>query len=190
MVGFIEEVEHQSAGLVEGKDLQFVGILEVHDLIADVVSRLDEVDQRIAGPSVGSRLRDAELVGQRLIGRSLRGKEPELVLLATLRGREGILDNRGQRRVGHREATLPTALEAMREQSEGIGIAVEVGDVGPEVLADLMLKMATLALGEEGLDGLLARVAEGRIAHVVSQTGRGHDLPHLRGERIDETAVF
>ena len=47
----IEEVEEQSHGLLMGDDLQLMGIFEVHDLIADIIGSLDEIDQRMTGVS-------------------------------------------------------------------------------------------------------------------------------------------
>ena len=68
----------------------------------------------------------------------------------------------------------------MGEQAEGVGIALEVGDVVPERGRHLLAQREALALGEEGLYGFLAGVAEGRVAHIVGQTGRSHDLSYFR----------
>ena len=64
----------------------------------------------------------------------------------------------------------------MGQQSESIGIALEVGNVVPELMAHLSLQIAARPLGEESLDGFLARVPKRGISHIVSQTGRRHDL--------------
>ena len=45
----IKEAEEQLHGLLVGNDLQFVGIFEVHDLIADIIGSLDEIHQRMTG---------------------------------------------------------------------------------------------------------------------------------------------
>ena len=42
------------------------------------------------------------------------------------------------------------------------------------------------SFGEVGLDGFLATVAEGRVAHVVGQTGRRDDGAYLLEERAGE----
>ena len=42
------------------------------------------------------------------------------------------------------------------------------------------------SLGEECLDSFLAAVPEGRITHVVGQTGRRYNLPDLAEERIGQ----
>lgn len=43
-----EKVEEKLFYDVGGKDFQFVGIFYVHNLVADVVGCLDQVDQRVA----------------------------------------------------------------------------------------------------------------------------------------------
>ena len=63
----------------------------------------------------------------------------------------------------------------MREQAEGIGVAVEVGDVVPGGFGELVAEFLPRPLREEGANGLFAGVTEGGIAHVVRQTGCRHD---------------
>ena len=64
----------------------------------------------------------------------------------------------------------------MSQQTEGIGIALEVGEVVPEDGTHLALKVGTSALEEIGLHGLFATMTKGRIAQIVSQAGCRHDL--------------
>ena len=45
----VEEIEQQLLHLGSGKNLELVGVLDVHYLVADVVGGLDNVDQRMAG---------------------------------------------------------------------------------------------------------------------------------------------
>lgn len=70
----------------------------------------------------------------------------------------------------------------MGQQSEGIRISLEVDQVVPEDGTHLTLEVATWAFEEKSLDGLLATMSEGRIAQVVSQTGRGDNLSDLLKE--------
>ena len=63
----------------------------------------------------------------------------------------------------------------MREQTEGIGVTVEVGDVVPRGFGEELAVLLSRTLGEEGANGLFARVTEGRIAHIVRQTRGRHD---------------
>ena len=72
----------------------------------------------------------------------------------------------------------------MGEQTEGIGIALEVDEVVPEDGVYLSLQVAAGTVGKECLYGLLATVAEGWIAQVVGQTGRGDNLSDLLKERV------
>ena len=72
----------------------------------------------------------------------------------------------------------------MREQTEGIGVALEVGKVVPEDRRHFTLKICTSAFEEIGLHGLLAAMAERRIAQVVGKAGGRHNLSDLLEQRI------
>ena len=74
----------------------------------------------------------------------------------------------------------------MGQQTEGVGVALEVGDIVPEGVAHLTLQVASGPFGEIGLDGFLTTVAEGRIAHVVGQAGGRYDLSDLCKERVTQ----
>ena len=50
----VEESQQQAFRLVKREDFQLVGVFYVHYLIADVVCRLHEVYQRMAGVGEGS----------------------------------------------------------------------------------------------------------------------------------------
>ena len=49
----IEETQQQVFGFLIGQDLQFVGIFNVHDLVADIVGGFHQIDQRIACAAQG-----------------------------------------------------------------------------------------------------------------------------------------
>ena len=42
-----EEVEEQPDGLFRRQDMQFAGILDIHDLVADIVGGFHQIDKRI-----------------------------------------------------------------------------------------------------------------------------------------------
>ena len=113
-----------------------MGILQIHDFVADVVCRLHQIHQRMTG--VAQRLTldgqspDAHLCGQPLIGFLLALEESELALLACCRRGMGIFHDAGNRRVRHHETSRTTSLKLMRQQSEGIGITLKMRDVVPE----------------------------------------------------------
>ena len=67
----------------------------------------------------------------------------------------------------------------MREQTEGVGVALEVGDVVPEAAAHILLQTGSRPFDEECLDGLLAAVTERRIPHVVRIAGCLYDRADL-----------
>lgn len=64
----------------------------------------------------------------------------------------------------------------MGQQPQGVGVAFEMDQVGPLLGDKLGLEVGTGAFGKEGGDGRLARMAEGRVAEVVGQTGRADNF--------------
>ena len=130
-----EKVEEEPFHLVGRKDFQFVGVFDIHHLITDVVGRLDHIDQRMAGIArrIGSVGGDdyAELVGDAAKRFALRREKTEFVAVAGQSRREGIFHNRGQHRIGHCEAPLTAPVKLMGQQSEGIGIPLEMHQIGP-----------------------------------------------------------
>ena len=64
----------------------------------------------------------------------------------------------------------------MSQQTEGIGIALEVGEVVPERRTHFALQVAARAFEEVGLHGLLTTMAKGRIAQVVGEAGGRYNL--------------
>ena len=83
---WVEETQQHALRFGEREYLQFVGVFDVHYLVAYIVGCLDEVHQRMACPSFAcGRLfdeRDAEFVGYALVDFLLRGEEPELPVAA------------------------------------------------------------------------------------------------------------
>ena len=72
----------------------------------------------------------------------------------------------------------------MGEQSESIGVALEVGQVVPFALAQVLSEPQSGPFAEVGLYGFLARVAKRRIAQVVGQAGCRHDVAEIV-ERVE-----
>lgn len=99
---------------------------------------------------------------------------------------KGIFDDARQGGVGHDKPALASAVEAVGKDAEGIGVALKVGDVVPEAVAHPGAQLLALALGEEGLYGFLATVAEGRVAQVVRQSGSLDDGANLLEERAPQ----
>ena len=63
----------------------------------------------------------------------------------------------------------------MRQLTEGVGIAFEGDEVAPLLWFYKLFQLLAFSVLEETADGVLARVAERRIAEVVGQTSRSHD---------------
>lgn len=189
----VEESQQGLAGLVESEDLQLVRVLDIHNLVADVVGGLDEIHQGMAGEAkrlaLGREPFDAQLAGDVQIAPQLTMEEAELGVGAGLFRHEGVLHDAGQHGVGHQESSRPSAKKMVGEQAEGVGVALKVGDVAPELRRYFVSQGCALALGEESLYGLFPRMAEGRVAHVVGQTGSGDDGAYLLEERAAQLGV-
>ena len=171
-----DEREKQLLCLLGREQTQFVSILDVHDFVADIVGRLDQIHQRMAQAlrrTVGGL--QSQLRCNASVGVFLLLKKSELRFLAALNGGPGILDNGGERRIGHDEAARTTSLEGVGEQAEGIGIAVEVSHVGPFFVVHQRLVLQSVTFFEIGGDGPFAAVSERRISHVVGKAGGTDD---------------
>ena len=86
--------------------------------------------------------------------------------------------------IGHHETTLAATFKLMRQDSEAVGITLEMGDVVPELGRNFIFQSLSGTLAEESLDGFLARMTEGRIAQIVRQAGCTHDGSDFLEERI------
>ena len=190
----VEEGKEQLFRLFIGEYLQLVGVFYVHDFIADVVCRLHQIHQRMAGiPQwfAGSRkATDTQLRGYLPVRFRLSGKEAELAVVASTTAGKGILHDGGQHGIGHHETAGTPSLEAMGKYAEGIGVALEMGKVVPQGGRHLRLQCLAGTLGEEGLYGFLARMAEGRVAQIVCQAGGTHDGAYLLKERVFQFGTF
>ena len=79
----------------------------------------------------------------------------------------------------------------MYERTKRVGIALEVDEVIPLFDGEFILELQALTLAEIGTDGLLARMAERRVAQVVSQTRSSDDfadVTQLVGPRLASIA--
>ena len=202
LVGLAEISEEQLPCLLGREELQFVGILDVHYLVANVVCSLDEIDEGMAGVAdgaVGCRLAyDAEFAGNALIVLHVAAEEAELALVACQVGREWVLHDARQRAVCHAEAALATPLEVVREEAESVGIALEVRDVVPllrrdavaRLGADVISEKESVALAEVSAYGLLAAMSERRVAQVVGEAGGTHNAAQLGEMRAVEFGVL
>lgn len=127
-----------------------------------------------------SGFRDAEFSGDALVEWLLLGEKTEL-LLGGFDGWVRILHDAGKSGVSEHETALAPSLELVGEQTESIGIAIEVGDVSPLLRSELPFVFDAFTFAEVGGDGTLARMAERWVAHVVCQTG-GRDNGTYLGE--------
>ena len=158
-------------------------VLYVHELVADVIGRLDQIDQRVAGKSqwlsFPAQAAYAQFVGYAQVVLLLAVKESELGFPSGQCGGEGILDDAGQCGVCHDESSRPASAELVGQQAEGIGVALEVCQVCPFLVRKPLFEGFSGPFGEVRPDGLLARVSEGWVAKVVGQAGSRDDGAYL-----------
>ena len=64
-----------------------------------------------------------------------------------------------------------TSLELMGEQTESVGITIEVGDVCPLFRSELVLILNALIFKEVGGYGTFAGMSKRGVSEIVSQTG-------------------
>ena len=135
----------------------------------------------------GVELPKLKLAGDAQEGVLLGEEESELAFFAGQVGGVGIFDDGGQRRIGHGETARTPAVEAVGESAQGVGVALEVGEVGPLALGETVAQVSAFAFGEERGDRLLAAVTEGGIAQIVGQAGGRDDVSEVV-ELVDPVA--
>lgn len=145
------------------------------------------VAKRLAG---GGETNKAQFIGNSLEARSLRLEEAKLAVSAGVLAREGVFHDRRQSGVGHDITARAAPHKLVDQQAEGIGVALKVGDVLPNGVAHLAAQRRAGTLGEVGLDGLLARMAEGWVTHVVGEARRLHNRSYLLKQRAAKLRVL
>ena len=169
-----EEVQKQLNHLIRAHNFQFVGIFDVHHLIADVVGSLHHIHQRMAGISLVANLQYLQFAGNLAKDVFFGGEETKFAFLRGVQRRERIFHNRHEHAVGHGKTALPATFELVHQPSEAVGVAFEVGEVGPLRRSEQRLQFLSGTFGEIGGNGFFAAVPERRVAQVVSQTGCSH----------------
>lgn len=159
-----------------------MGILYIHDLVTDIVGRLHYIHKRMAGIAQRlARSREAQqpkLVGHTYVVLAFADKKAELALFRKRRLIR-ILDNRSQRGISHGKTALAAPLELMRKHPEGIGIALETRQVGPFRLGKLRTQNTARTFTEKCRHRFLAAMAERRIAKIMRQTCRRHNIAYM-----------
>ena len=179
---FGEKLKEELSGLFGGEDAKFVGVLDVHYFIADVVGRFYEKDEGVTGKleriSFVCSLRSVVVFhlwyaeSTEDVGKGFAfGVEESEFGMRGKGGREGIFGNGGEGAIRHHESSGTTAVELVGEQAEGVGIAIEMGDVVPHLERKLLAKMESFAFGKKGTNGGFSFVTKGRISQIVCQTG-------------------
>ena len=175
----IEKSKEQVDYLLRCHYLELVGIFDVHNLIADIVGCLHQIDQRMAAIPIVLNANHTQLVGYAGKHIFLAGEIAEFALGISFTRRKRIFHYRHQHRIGHSESSSAAALKLMHEPSEAVGIALEMGQVVPLLGREKGFEKLPLAFGEKCSDGLLAAVPEWRIAKVVGKACCSHYLAHV-----------
>ena len=174
----VVEVHEDVLRLVVGEDAQFVGVLDVHDLVADVVCRLDQVDERVADVLEGmlGELPDAQFFSHEAVDVLFALEEAVFEAFGIgFGGLEGVFDDGRQRGVGHGVTAGAPPVEIVCQKPEGVGIAFEVAEVVPFLVGEKFFEVAAFAFAEEVGDGFLAGMPERRVAEVVRQAASADD---------------
>ena len=112
-------------------------ILDVHNLITDVIGCLYHIHQRVAGVpqrfAFGRQAADAQFIGNFLVSSRFGRKKAEFTVVASQTAGKRIFHDGGKHRISHHKSTLATALEAVRQDSEAVGITLVMGDIIPKL---------------------------------------------------------
>lgn len=183
---FGEKLEEELSGFFGSEDAEFVGVFDIHNFIADVVGSFYEKDEGVTGKLerisfvyslwrvVIFHLWDAE--GTEDVGKGFAfGVEESEFGMRGEGGREGIFGNGSEGAIRHHESSGTTAVELVGEEAEGVGIAIEMGDVVPHLERKLVAKMESFAFGKKGTNGGFSFVSERGITQIVCQTSGTDD---------------
>ncbi|MCY1413335.1 hypothetical protein D9M71_287640 [compost metagenome] len=139
----------------------------------------------MARPALGFELRHAELLGDLFQQRQFAPVAAELVLLVAegvgVAGGPGVFQVGAEGGVGQAHAAVELVVFQLGQHAEALGVALEVQEVGALLLAHLVQPAARGGLLEPVADGVLAGVAERRVADVVGQAGGLHDDAEIAG---------
>ena len=118
-------------------------VFDVHYLVAYIVGSLYEVYQRMTCVAqrlaIGGQSQQPEVVGDAFEGVALGAEESELAVLASVKALERIFHDACKHGVCHHETALAASVEAVCEQSEGVGVALKVYEVVPKLWRQLAL---------------------------------------------------
>ena len=151
-----------------------MGIFDVHDLIADIVGRFDQIYQRVAAitdTTVGNT-QHTQFVGDTDKVFPFRCEKAQLSFFSGQSRLIGIFYDRSQCRVGHDKSPFAPAFEFMGQQAECVGVSFEMGEVFPLIVVEgkCFFQSQSVSFREIGGNGFFTRVSERGISQVVCQT--------------------
>ena len=134
---FIKETQQQVFGLGKGKNLEFMGVFDVHDFVADVVGSFYHIYKWMAG--VFERLtwcglaKNAQFIGNFPIRFRFGSKEAEFAVIPGKTARKRVFHDGSKHGIGHHEASLTAPLEPVGQDSEGICVTFEMRNIIPKL---------------------------------------------------------
>ncbi len=176
----IQQRRHGGLKIGIGDDAQLARVFHVDNAVADVVRRFQKIRKRMPAPARAFRQpHRAEDFGEKIAFRRI---EIELALAHALRfvGGARILHQSGNDWECQAK-TAPVLVVLKRvDNAEALGVAVKSRKVGPlcgQQIFEILLFVGGIL--EPVADGLLARMAKGRVAYVVRQAGGLNDLAQM-----------
>ncbi|OAV73956.1 hypothetical protein Barb7_02626 [Bacteroidales bacterium Barb7] len=177
--------EQKTDCLVNGQDMQFTGIFNVHNLVANIIGSLHQINQRVADklPCLIRTAGNTEFFRNFQVGFFFGLKESKLFLPAfSKHGRwKRVFDNRSKGAVRQSQSPLPPSDKLMGKQAQGVGISFKVEEILPSsaFLAYRFFQPFTFPVLEIGGNSPFSGMPERRIAHIMRQTGSGNDETYI-----------
>ena len=134
---FIEETQQQVLRLGKGKNLELMGVFDVHDFVADIVSSFYHIYKWMAG--VFERLtrcrfaKNAQFIGNFPVRFRFGSKETEFAVVVGKTACKRVFYDGSKHGIGHHEASLTAPLEPVGQDSEGICVAFEMRNIIPKL---------------------------------------------------------
>lgn len=172
----VEEVHEEFSDFGDFKDSEFLGVLDVHYLIADVVGGFGNINERMSQEFSGLNFGDFELRSDSAIYFLFGLEEAEFSFLVCMNRREGVFHDRSDRRISHCHSALASAFEFVGKESERVCISFEVNEVAPLLGVESVFERCSGPFAEESGDCFFSGVTERGISEVVAKASSSDDV--------------
>ena len=96
---------------------------------------------------------NAQFFRNSLIRFCLGSEKTELAVTSSQTAGKWIFHDGSKHGIGHHKTALTSSLKTMSKDAEGVGISLEMGDVVPKLLANLVFNCKSCSFSKKGLDG-------------------------------------